>query len=237
MNDIEEPEEDEPPIAVEEAPSASAAKGTSTPSKKSKHKKKKRKAVREETLEVATPSEAPSTPSAQDLDDVDRAIQEISQKYGDTSYPSSTPNRFQPLSKKLSLLSVSSKYLDADHELRKLFGKIVDAEAREARRQPIRGIPPRIVNRIKASQVRRKSTLMKPKDEWQLFTAYNKGMLSMDVISKEEGVTKFKFVHSRKYHDAQLEFFFTALGGDGDMLMALLHRHPFHVDTWYDSAM
>ena len=237
MNDIEEPEEEESPIAAEEAPSTPAVQGASTPIKKSKHKKKKRNAVREETPEVATPSEGPSTPGAQDLDDVDRAIQEISQKYGDTSYPSSTPNRLQPLSPKFSLLSISSKYLDADHELRKLFGKIVDAEAREARRQPIRGIPPRIINRIKSSQVRRKSTLMKPKDEWQLFTAYNKGMLSMDIISKEEGVTKFKFVHSRKYHDAQLEFFFTALGGDGEMLMALLHRHPFHVDAWYHSAI
>jgi len=74
--------------------------------------------------------------------------------------------------------------------------------------------------------------LMKPKDEWQLFAAYNKQMLSMDVVGKEDGVTRFKFVHSRRYQDVQMQFFITALGGDGNVLMGLLREHPFHVDTW-----
>jgi len=74
---------------------------------------------------------------------------------------------------------------------------------------------------------------MKPKDEWQLFAAYNKQMLSMDVVGKEDGVTMFKFVHSRRYQDVQMQFFITALGGDGNVLMGLLREHPFHVDTWY----
>lgn len=75
---------------------------------------------------------------------------------------------------------------------------------------------------------------MKPKDEWQLFSAYNKQMLSMDVVGKEDGATRFKFVHSRRYQDVQMQFFITALGGDGNVLMGLLREHPFHVDTWYD---
>ena len=55
----------------------------------------------------------------------------------------------------------------------------------------------------------------------------------MDVLEKENGVTKFKFVHSRRYQDVQMQFFITALGGDGNALMGLLREHPFHVDTWY----
>ena len=181
-------------------------------------------------------TETPSTPAPSDLDDVDRAIQEISLKYGDSSSPSSVPTIPQALSKKYSLLAVSTKHLDADLELRRLFGKIVDAEARESRRQPIRGVPARVINRIKASQAQGKRILMKPKDEWQLFAAYDKGMLNMDIIGKDDGVTSFKFVHSRRYQDVQLQFFITALGGDGNVLMSLLHRHPFHVDSWYGLA-
>jgi hypothetical protein len=177
-----------------------------------------------------TPSEGPSTPAEQDHIDIDQAIHEISLKYGDIP-PSPSPTS-STLTTKFSLLAVSPKNLDADVELRKLFGKIVDAEARESRRQPIHGIPVRVINRIKASRPdNKKRVLMKPKDEWQLFSAYNKRMLGMDVISKEDGVIKFKFVHSRSYQDIQMQFFITALGGDGNALMALLQKNPFHVDS------
>ena len=57
----------------------------------------------------------------------------------------------------------------------------------------------------------------------------------MDVMGREEGVVKFKFVHSRGYQDVQMQFFITALGGDGNQLMGLLQKHPFHVDSWYTS--
>jgi hypothetical protein len=128
---------------------------------------------------------------------------------------------------------VSPKFLDADIELRKLFGKIVDIEARESRRQPIHGVSARTVNRIKATQMQRKHTIMKPKDEWQLFAAYNKRMVGMDVLDKTGSLTRFKFVHSRRYQDVQMQFFIAALGGDPNVLMGLLREHPFHIDTWY----
>jgi Transcriptional repressor TCF25 len=234
LNEIEDSEEEET-VELPEKPAVSTklTSSPSTPSKKSKSKKKRRKQIKDDGTTSSTPSERPSTPTPSNLDDIDRAIQEISQKYGDTPSPSSSSTTNHTLSQTYSLLSVNPKHLDADLELRKLFGKIVDAEARESRRQPIHGIPVRVINRIKASQAQRKRTLMKPKDEWQLFSAYNKRMLSMDVIEKVSGVTKFKFVHSRRYQDIQMRFFITALGGDGNVLMELLRENPFHVDTWY----
>jgi Transcriptional repressor TCF25 len=233
---MEEPEEEEQTaVSAEEPPSIPPSKVASsqpTSTKKSKNKKKKRK-PKDESPAPTTPSDRPTTPSTSDLDDIDRAIKEISLKYHDTPpSPSTTPSA----ARKHSLLSVSAKHLDADLELRKLFGKVVDAEARESRRQPIHGLSPRVVNRIKAAQKERKRTLMKPKDEWQLFAAYNKQMLSMDIVGKEDGVTRFKFVHSRRYQDVQMQFFITALGGDGNVLIELLREHPFHVDTWYRSS-
>jgi Transcriptional repressor TCF25 len=224
-------EEEYEPVVYPPETSSTDVNKTST-AKKSKNKKKKRKSNKDETPHSQTPTDTPSTPPHSTLDDVDRAIQEISQKYGDAPSPSSSLSN-PSITKKYSLLSVSPKFLDADLELRKLFGKIVDLEARESRRQPIHGVPARVLNRIKATQTQRKHTLMKPKDEWQLFSAYNKSMLSMDIIEKEGVVTKFKLVHSRRYQEIQMQFFITALGGDGNVLMGLLQQHPFHVDTWY----
>jgi hypothetical protein len=224
-------------MVVPETPVATPAPSSSqsTPTKKSKNKKKKRKTLRENMTASSTPSERPSTPSPSTFDDIDRAIQEISKKYGEALSPlSPSPTTVtQSLSQKYSLLSVSTKNLDSDIELRKLFGKLVDIEARESRRQPIHGIPARVINRIKASQSQQRRTLMKPKDEWQLFSAYNKLMLSMDILEKNGGVTRFKFAHSRRYQDIQMQFFITVLGGDGNILMDLLREHPFHVDAWY----
>jgi hypothetical protein len=229
--------EEEQTTAHPEIPSASVTKESSSsatiPTKKSKTKKKKRKPIKDEDSSSLTPSARLGTPASPDFDELDRTLREISQKYGDIP-PSPSPSTNSILPQKFSILSVSPKNLDADLELRKLFGKVVDAEAREARRQPIHGIPVRVINRIKASHTSKKHTLMKPKDEWQLFAAYNQRMLSMDIVTKEDGVTKFKFVHSKRYQDIQMQFFIAALGGDGNVLMSLLKKHPFHVDSWYE---
>jgi hypothetical protein len=213
----------------------------SAPVKKSKNKKKKKKVAATSKDGASTPSTpkdtTPSIPAASALDDVDRAIQEISQKYGETASPSpspsSSPHPAPSINPKYALLSIDPKYLDADLELRKLFGKIVDLEARESRRQPIHGVSGRTLNRIKATQAQRKYIIMKPRDEWQLFAAYNKHMLDMDALYRMEGVTRFKFVHSRRYQDVQMQFFIAALGGDPNVLTGLLRQYPFHVDTWY----
>ena len=204
---------------------------SSTPTKKSKNKKKKRKGAGDTSV-TGTPKEAPSSPAppAPDVDDVDRAIQEISLKYGESPSPS-TSTTTTNLSAKYSLLAVQSKFLDAEQELRKLFGKIVDQEKRE--KQSIPGVPTRVLNRIKASQKQQKRTLMNPQDDWKLFVDYNKRMLSMDIVEKEGAITKFKFTHSRKYQGFQTDFFIAAFTSRGEQLMQLIQQAPFHVDTWY----
>jgi hypothetical protein len=227
LNEAQESEEEETVV-----PEVSVAASTTTPrtpsTKKTKTKKRRKKSAKQGTSSAATPD--PSTPAPSDLDDVDRAIQEISLKYRDTSSPKSTSNPIP--SHKYTLLQVSPKHLDADVELRKLFGKVVDTEARESKRQSIHGVPARVINRIKATQSTRKRTLMKPKDEWQLYSAYNKGMLAMDIVEKTD-VIKFKFLHSKGYQVAQYQFYLVALQGDGNRLMEILREAPFHVDTWY----
>jgi transcription factor 25 len=204
-------------VADEVSQSAPAVSVTSdlAPSKKSKSKKKKK-----------TPA-----PQQSDVDEVDLAIQEISQKYGDIVLSSSpSPSTFNSPSSTTALLSVSTKFLDADVELRKLFGKLVDTEKKNPTSLP--GVSPRLLNRLKSAQPARKRTLMAPKDEWQLFLANNKRMLSMDVVGREAGTTQFKFVHSRKYQETEMKFFIICLGGDGELLMQLHQEAPLHVDSW-----
>jgi hypothetical protein len=235
LNEIEASEEEEAePTPSEPGVSSRTERKkdqprSSTPTiKKSKNKKKKRKPGKDEGSIASTPGEVASS-SAPELDAVDRAIKEISLKYGESPTPSQSQSTTHLA--KYSLVTIQPKFLDAEQELRKLFGKIVDQEKRE--RQSIPGVPAHVFNRIKASQKTQKHTLMNPKDEWKLFAAYNKRMLSMDIIGKEGVITKFKFTHSRRYEEVQMSFFLAALSGNSEALMRLLGESPFHVDTWY----
>ena len=236
MNEVEQDEEDETtiiPVPTLEPVEKEATASEPTQPKKSRNKKKKKKPAKDKSPAISTPLETPSTTTGPDLDEVGRAIQEVSDKYRDTPSPSSAS---RTMSRKSSILGVSPKHLDADYEMRKLFGKIVDAEAKESRRQGVLGVPPRLMNRIRAIQPQRKQTLIKAKDEWQVFATLHKQTLSMEIIEKIDGVTRFRFVHSRRYQQIQMQFFIAALGGDPNVLIELLRGNPFHVDSWYFSG-
>ena len=219
-------EEDETGKRTTPPPPRIEAKSPST-TKKSKNKKKKRKPAKEDPLSSREPTPAPTT-----LDEVDAAVQAISLKYGEQNPLTSPPA--VPSTSRNRLLSVSPKTLDANAELRKLFGKIVDAEARDAAKQSIHGVSPRTINRIKAmDRQRRNHVLMKPKDEWQLYAGYNNRMVSMDVVGRTEaGETEFKFVHSNKYSDIQMSFYAITMHGDANLFMSWVRNYPFHIDSW-----
>jgi Transcriptional repressor TCF25 len=200
---------------------------TPTSTKKSKNKKKKRKPPKDET-----PSSREPTPAPTSLDEVDAAVHAISLKYGEQNPLTNPPT--VPSTTRNALLSVHPKTLDANAELRKLFGKIVDAEARDAAKQSIHGVSPRMINRIKAmDRQRRNHVLMKPKDEWQLYAGYRNRMVSMDIVGRTPtGETEFKFVHSNKYSNIQMSFYAITMHGDPNLFMNWVRNYPFHVDSW-----
>ena len=56
--------------------------------------------------------------------------------------------------------------------------------------------------------------------------------LSMEFLDRENGdINVFKFVHSKEYQSAQIEFWRVASSIRSDLLVKLLEVNPFHLDT------
>ena len=54
----------------------------------------------------------------------------------------------------------------------------------------------------------------------------------MELLEREDGdVNIFKFVHSKEYQSAQVEFWRASGSMRSDMLVRLLESNPFHLDT------
>lgn len=86
-----------------------------------------------------------------------------------------------------SLLCVDTRLLNADAEMRKLFGrKVVESSVRRPRRA-----------------TGRPGVLAQHKEEWP---PLSKGGLSMDLIDRDDGVLFFRFLHSSAYLDVQQQF-------------------------------
>jgi hypothetical protein len=88
------------------------------------------------------------------------------------------------------LLAVDTRFLDADAEMKRMFGaRVVNSEIRDRR----------------YAKVVKKALLAQPRNTWQIRRASG---LSMDVVDSDEKehITTFKIVHSEYYQRTQLKF-------------------------------
>ncbi|CAO3702702.1 unnamed protein product [Rhizopus stolonifer] len=109
------------------------------------------------------------------------------------------------------LLSVNTRLLDAEAEMKRLFGShVVNNENRGHGR------------------ILKKSKFATPKPEWP---PYKRNGLSMEFIENKEGTSEFAFRHSEAYQDNQLEFLNAVSTHNPDALVYLIRRYPYHVDT------
>lgn len=108
-------------------------------------------------------------------------------------------------------LSVNYRHLDAEAEMKRMFGsRVVNKESRTAGR------------------VLKRSKMTTPKVDWP---PYKKQGLSMELLKTTSNqISYFAFQHDDEYQDAQLEFLNGVAMHDPNALMALLARHPYHID-------
>ena len=88
------------------------------------------------------------------------------------------------------LLAVDTRFLDADAEMKKMFGsRVVNSEIKDRR----------------YVKVSKKALLAQPRGTWPVRKASG---LSMDIVGtdEKENVTTFKIVHSEYYQRTQLKF-------------------------------
>jgi hypothetical protein len=108
-------------------------------------------------------------------------------------------------------LSVNYRFLDAEAEMKRLFGShVVNSENRSAGR------------------VLKKSKFATPKSDW---SPYKRNGLSMESLETVDGITYYAFRHSEAYQDTQLEFLSAIATHNPEALLFLTRRHPYHVDS------
>ncbi|KAI0938885.1 hypothetical protein AcV5_000459 [Taiwanofungus camphoratus] len=202
----------------EERPSPSAG-----PSKKERKTLKKQKAKE----------------NRDDMDEVDKALAELSMKYPDLQQAATSTNS-SPAARNASrtlssLLSVSLQHLDSEAEMRKFFGSKVISAAKSS----TAGSSPSS-RRTVATQ---RSNLTRPQPTW--WPAQMREGLSVRLLSEEEiehmharhrwnplhGDRIWTVEYSKKYRGATLAFMQTVMSGDPEGFWNLLRFLPYHADT------
>jgi hypothetical protein len=116
-------------------------------------------------------------------DEIDSAMREIEAKFGPALSSSTT---ITPQSTVKTCITIDSRMLDGDMELRRKFGRVVEEETRGR------------------STKAKRAVLVAPKTTWP---PYSSGGLSMIMVEKKGTDTYFSLTHSKTYQSAQLEFY------------------------------
>lgn len=170
-----------------------------SPSNKAKKRKKKKK-KKVEKLETLSNND----------DDLDLILSELNVEPSFVKSPTghdAASGQFKSAS-----LTVIRKHLNADNELRRMFG-------REA-----------IENRGTGSQFRKRSYIFaSPKSTWPPMTKFG---IQMIVDKNVDGMTYFKYVHSKtNYQRLQQIFWRASHHADPHAVRQVLELHPYHIDT------
>ncbi|KAH9887711.1 transcriptional repressor TCF25-domain-containing protein [Cubamyces lactineus] len=206
---------------------APAAETPQPPASSSGPSKKERKALKKQKAKGK---------QKDDMDDVDKALAELSLKYPDlkqqlatAAASTSSPAAARSLA---ALLAVSLQHLDSEAELRKFFGsKVVAAAKSGAPSGPAR------------PSVMQRSNLTRPKPTW--WPAQLREGLSVRPLTADEldaglrrhgwqplhGEKLWTIEYSKKYRAVTLQFMRTVMSGDPEGFYQLLRLLPYHADT------
>ena len=165
-----------------------------------------------------------------DLDEIDMALKELGLRPGQASHSTTHTSHNIPLTSSSirSLLAVDAKHLDAESELKRFFGAKVVASA-DVKPQ-VRGARALNPHHAVGRQFSRGGMLAKPQQNWPP-GAFSKSGLSMDLVEASGGEALWTFEHSKSYVEVTQMYLEAVSSLDPNQLMALLHVHPYHVET------
>ncbi|TPX62643.1 hypothetical protein PhCBS80983_g00289 [Powellomyces hirtus] len=204
-------EDSEPEHEVEDEPEVAQAR---PPVKNAKKKKKKKGKNAASSLAKASAEKSSGRKGSaglyDNLDEIDRTLKELNEKFGEL--PAALPEIKVAQAAK-SLLAVDPRALDADAEMKKMFGsRVVNDEIR----------------RKKYIRSGKRTALAVPREHWP---KAEKLGLTMDLLDTRNGILDFAFVHSRSYQDIQQGFLECVATHDPNTIQQLLHLYPYHIDS------
>ncbi|EGG10271.1 uncharacterized protein MELLADRAFT_94566 [Melampsora larici-populina 98AG31] len=178
-----------------------------------------------------------------EVDEIEEALKELGLSHPNLDPTNSSSNKSINLDEIISsACSIDCKMLDADQELRRMFGSRVISSALNSTRSSPTPYHPRISNNPHHQVNLRLKTayLAKPQPTWPPFDKMSVGF-SMRPTSAEEGerINKtpcsqevwFTFEHSARFKAIQAKFIQAIMSHDPNRLMALFQSAPYHPDT------
>ncbi|KAI8883452.1 DUF654-domain-containing protein [Backusella circina FSU 941] len=190
---IEEEEEEE---EEEEKPVANTSKKNKKKNKKNKKKGSNDNASKKDTEDMS-------------MKELDKVLKEMNQKSGKKS---NNNNKNGNSESQKQLLSINYRNLDAEAEMKRLFGShVVNSE-----------------NRATQGRILKKSKFSTPKSDW---APYKRNGLSMEVVETKDGVTHYAFKHSEQYMKAELDFVMVVGTHSPEQLVLVHRKHPYHINT------
>jgi hypothetical protein len=237
----EEDDEDQEP----EETSIQTVQSTETPSQPSRPRKKKKKAKKKDKGKA----ESSKLATNDDMDEIDRALKELSTKYDETAETRAVPTANDTwLQEATKLLSIDTKNLNPVNEMKSLFGNI----ALEGTPSPARNQRRREQEQAQAGGMdletalsgrqclgtqgkelgplaHRRNVFMQGKEEWPGATS---GGLSMQ-REKDDSTfeKKYTIVHDKYYQETTATFMQYVQTMEPQTLIALLRDKPYHIAT------
>ncbi|XP_019107063.2 uncharacterized protein LOC104904926 [Beta vulgaris subsp. vulgaris] len=125
---------------------------------------------------------------------------------------------------KSSILKVDPKFLNADYELRRIFGSKVVSSFENANQA---GTSRQVRGGRRGGYSHRKCILVSSSEHWPRWD----GSLSMELIETKDNNNYFRYVHSASYSQAQRGFEAAKSIHDLNGVASILMHHPYHVDS------
>ncbi|GLU00914.1 hypothetical protein SLE2022_182490 [Rubroshorea leprosula] len=123
-----------------------------------------------------------------------------------------------------SILQVDPKHLNAENELKRIFGskvvKSFEKSNQSSGQRQIRG-------GRRGSHHIRKTVLVSPLDHWPRWD----GSFSMELLETKDGYNYFRYIHSSSYGQAQRAFEAAQAIHDLNGVASVLMHHPYHLDS------
>ncbi|KAK4133169.1 DUF654-domain-containing protein [Trichocladium antarcticum] len=241
-DEAQKSDDDEPIQATTQQEPAGGQRELPKKNKKPKKKKKKGK---------QTGLPAPAKDERGSIDDIDRVLEELkleAQKQSGSS--AGPPAADKPTNELSGLLRINFQHLKAVNEMRRLFGKAMEAAEVEERPQEPRqrGLPQNIdletflsASAVHPTQHGRKqprgmfdtilrtNPFIEGKKTWPRGSA--QGLKMVRIAESPQGEVEFAFAHDQTYDGLEGSFFGLVQMYDPMQIVYFLHRYPYHISS------
>ncbi|ESW07343.1 hypothetical protein PHAVU_010G121700 [Phaseolus vulgaris] len=183
-----------------------------------KSKKKKKKKIKDN---------AAAANKMRDDKELDLILEDLSLNVNSSAeQPVSSKDKIKSVKQQAtSVLKVDPKYLNAENELRRIFGskvmKSFESSNQASSSRQMRGVRGRVHYNL------RKSVLVTPSDNWLRCD----DSLSMQFLELKNGYNYFRYVHSPSYSQSQRAFEAAKAINDINGIASILQHRPYHIDS------